>query len=181
MPESDAVVPLANQLMPRFDLVVAANFWLPAGHRLFATNHPWRKPGQVLDFDGCPAVLQTMFCVQNSFGAEPMAGLKTGHISFTANMGARPGAFPHSAFFDAGNKRPTGLEAFLKGQKTTQVYIAGAPLENEAKNTALDAMALGYPTFLFSDTTKARAVSEKQKTLDLLAGEGVGIMPSASF
>ena len=181
VPESGGLVPVINRLMPRFDLVVAANFWLPAGHRLFAANHLWRKPGQALDFDGYPAILQTMFCVQNSFGAEFMAGLNTEQISFAATMGTGPGAFPHSAFFDAGDKRPTGLESFLKNQKATQVYIAGMPLEKEVKNTALDAMGLGCPTFLFSDACKPRLESEKQKTLDLLAGNGVQLLPSTSF
>ena len=69
VPGGNDVIPIANDLMEQFDLVVATQDWHPANHGSFAANHPWRKPGQVIDLHGLPQVLWTIHCVQDTFGA----------------------------------------------------------------------------------------------------------------
>ena len=44
VPQGDEIVPLANRLATRFEWVVAAQDWHPAGHTSFASAHPGRKP-----------------------------------------------------------------------------------------------------------------------------------------
>ena len=79
--KSDEIIPLANQLMEQFDLIVASQDWHPAIHKSFAANHPWRMPGQIVDLNGIPQLLWTMHCVQESFGAEMVAELNLSKIS----------------------------------------------------------------------------------------------------
>ena len=52
--EGNLLIPIANALMPKFDLVLATQDWHPATHGSFAANHPWRRPGQVIDLNGLP-------------------------------------------------------------------------------------------------------------------------------
>jgi nicotinamidase/pyrazinamidase len=54
VPRGDEVVPVANRLQPRFDLVVATQDWHPAGHGSFASMHPGRKSGDLAELAGLP-------------------------------------------------------------------------------------------------------------------------------
>ena len=51
VPDGDAVVPVANRVMPRFELVVATQDWHPAGHASFAGRHPGRAVGDMIELD----------------------------------------------------------------------------------------------------------------------------------
>ena len=75
----------------------------------------------------------------------------------------------HSGFFDNGHKNATGLGDYLKQQKVTEVYVVGLATDYCVKFTALDAVGLGFRTFLITDACKgvesqegdvARAVNE---------------------
>ena len=57
VPKGNEVVPVANQLMAEFDLVVATQDWHPAGHGSFASSHPGHKVGDVIDLNGLPQIL----------------------------------------------------------------------------------------------------------------------------
>jgi nicotinamidase/pyrazinamidase len=156
--DSDTVLPIANALMPYFDVVVATQNWYPANHGSFAANHLWRKPGQVIDLQGLPQVLRIMHCVQNSFGANLHSGLNTVHrtpfgegVSNIIQKGTDAGLDSYSAFFDNGKRKETGLKAYFKAENIDTVYIMGLGMESCVKHTALDAVSLGYKTFLIED------------------------------
>ena len=57
VPDGDAVVPVANALAPRYELVVATRDFHPASHLSFAVNHPGKQPYEMTDLDGLPQVL----------------------------------------------------------------------------------------------------------------------------
>ena len=48
----DQIVPVANRLAQRFDVVVASQDWHPAGHSSFANSHPDRQAFDVTTVDG---------------------------------------------------------------------------------------------------------------------------------
>ena len=52
VPEGDAVIPLANRLQERFELVVATQDWHPADHGSFAVSHPGHEPGETIELEG---------------------------------------------------------------------------------------------------------------------------------
>ena len=43
VPGGDGVIPVINDLMPEYDLVVATQDWHPADHGSFAANHEGRE------------------------------------------------------------------------------------------------------------------------------------------
>src|SRR5882757_11132844 len=75
--DGDRVIPIANQLIPKFELVVATQDWHPANHGSFAANHPGKKPGEMIELNGLPQILWPTHCVQNTKGAEFAPGLLT--------------------------------------------------------------------------------------------------------
>lgn len=157
VPDSPALVGVLNQIMVNYDLVVAANFNLPADHVMFAANHLWRKPGQTVIFQGDPVLMHYLFCVPDSFGAEFIPGLKTDKIAFTALMGTDSLTPPHSAFFDVEKKQDTGLAAFLASQNVTELDIAGMPLDAEVQHSLEDALALGFEAKILTEACRGRS------------------------
>ncbi len=169
VPGSQELIPIINQLTSRFDVVVAANFWMQPDHISFATSHPWRRPGQEVQIQDSSVRLHHIFGVPGSFGAEFIPGLITQQIAFIAHMGSDSKLPPHSAFFDAGNKRDTGLASFLKEKQVTDVYLAGMPLEREVKNSALDCASLGFQAFIVKEACAGTSYEVAEKALgDLL-------------
>jgi nicotinamidase/pyrazinamidase len=152
--EGDLVVPLANQLMHRFPLVVATQDWHPAKHGSFAANHPGAKPGDVVDLHGLPQVLWPVHCVQDTPGAAFHRDLDVKRIAQVFRKGTDPLVDSYSGFFDNGHRKATGLSEFLKGRGVDEVYVLGLATDYCVKSTALDACALGFRTFLIEDACR---------------------------
>lgn len=169
VPDGDAVVPVANALMPRFSLVVATQDWHPAGHGSFAAQHPGRAPGQVITLGGVPQVLWPTHCVQHTRGAEFAAGLERARIGRVFVKGTDPEIDSYSGFFDNGRRKATGLGEFLREAGVDEVTVLGLATDYCVKFTALDALSLGLRVQLVVDGCRgvelqagdcARAIAE---------------------
>ncbi|MEY3367437.1 MAG: hypothetical protein RI973_592 [Bacteroidota bacterium] len=165
VPGSDELIACINEQVAKHDLLIAANFHQPANHCTFAANHPWRRPGQTIDIGGRPTLLTHLFGVQGSFGAEWMPGLSTQGIAFTALMGAEADIPPYSAFYDADKQRDTSLNDFLAANQVDALCLAGIPLDEVVRNTALDSLALGYRTSLLVPCCRARLPEQAREVL----------------
>ena len=141
--EGDRVVPLVNELQKRFDLVVATKDWHPPGHSSFESLWP-------------------PHCVQNTEGAEFVAGLDTSRIAHTFLKGTDPAVDSYSGFFDNEHKRSTGLGDYLRAQGVTGVTVCGLATDYCVKNTVLDALREGF---------RVRAVSEAMRAVNLRPGD----------
>lgn len=181
VPGSQSLAPVVNRLTEAFEPVVAANFHLPANHVMFAGNHSWRYPGQVIEIEGSPTLLHTIFCVQHSFGAAFIPDLDTRKIVFTAEMGTDPTTPARSAFFDHQQKRHTGLGDFLHSKNATEIYLAGMPLENEVLLTAMDSIDLGFRPILIGDACLARSREAGISALEQLQSRQVEIVQSSQI
>jgi nicotinamidase/pyrazinamidase len=151
VPEGDTVVPMANQLMPLFDLVVATQDWHPAEHGSFAINHPGKKPGEVIMLDGLSQILWPVHCVQRTGGAELAKALDRRCLERIFQKGTDPLIDSYSGFFDNGHRRATGLGEYLKAHGATEIFILGLATDYCVKYTALDARTLGFKTVLIED------------------------------
>jgi nicotinamidase/pyrazinamidase len=151
---ADQLIPIANKLMSHFDLVVATQDWHPANHGSFAANHPWRKPGQVIELNGLSQILWPIHCVEGSFGAEFVQELNTDKIDKVFPKGTDVGIDSYSGFFDNGHQKSTGMSDFLQEKDVKEVYVMGLAADYCVKFTALDAAELGFETYLISDATK---------------------------
>lgn len=165
----DQVIPIANRLASQFKIVAATQDWHPANHGSFAANHPGRQIGEVIVLNDLPQVLWPVHCVQNTPGAEFVAGLARGKISKVFQKGTDPAIDSYSGFFDNGHRKKTGLGDWLSEQKVRDVYVMGLATDYCVKFTALDARTLGFNVFLVEDACRgvdlkpgdvARAIEE---------------------
>lgn len=152
--EGNLLIPIANALMPKFDLVIATQDWHPATHGSFAANHPWRRPGQVIDLNGLPQVLWPIHCVQESFGAEFVQSLNTAGIHKVFVEGTDPEIDSYSGFFDNGHRKATGLGDYLKEMGVSEVWVMGIATDYCVKFTVLDALELGFKVNLIEDACR---------------------------
>ncbi len=143
--EGDRIIPFANEMQKRFDLVVASQDWHPADHGSFADNHNL-EPGQIVDLNGIDQILWPVHCVQDTFGAEFIKGLDTGGIARVFRKGSNPKIDSYSAFFDNDHRSSTGLSEYLKERGVEQLYIVGLATDYCVKFTALDSVRQGFDT-----------------------------------
>ncbi len=151
VPDGDIIVTKANELMDKFEHVIAVIDWHPATHISFAGNHLWRKIGQTMSIDGLDQKLSPFHCVVDSFGAHLYPSLKKEKITHAIQQGTETSIDDYSAFFDADKRRNTGLGEYLIAKKIEQVFIMGLGLEEGVKYTALDALALDFKVVVITD------------------------------
>jgi len=151
VPRGDEVLPLANELQRRFDLVVATQDWHPPDHGSFAANHPGKKPGDRVMLDGIEQILWPVHCVQETHGAEFAASFDTSRIAHVFHKGTDPQIDSYSTFFDNAHRRETGLADYLKERSIRNIYLMGLALDYCVKYSTLDARQLGLNTHVILD------------------------------
>lgn len=151
VPDSDRIIPLINKLIPEFEFIVATKDWHPGNHGSFASNHSGKKVGDIVDLAGIKQFLWPEHCIQNTKGSEFYEELNISGINAVFEKGTNPMVDSYSGFFDNGRKQSTGLDDYLKKYGIKQVYIVGVATDYCVKFTALDAVVLGYETFLIVD------------------------------
>ncbi|QDU90346.1 nicotinamidase/pyrazinamidase [Pirellulimonas nuda] len=150
----DAVIPVANRLMPGYALVVATQDWHPADHLSFASQHPGKQVGQVTTVAGLEQVLWPDHCVQGTPGAQLAAGLNLGGVDHVVRKGADRAIDSYSGFFDNDRRTATGLGEYLRQQGVTALDVMGLATDYCVKYTALDAVGLGFETTLLVEGTR---------------------------
>jgi nicotinamidase/pyrazinamidase len=151
VPHGDEVVPIANELQSRFDVVVATKDWHPPEHGSFAVNHPAKKPGDRIILDGIEQILWPVHCVQNTRGAEFADSFDTSRIAHVFHKGIDPLIDSYSTFFDNAHRRHTGLAHCLETRGIKDIYLVGLALDYCVKYSALDARHLGLDTHVILD------------------------------
>lgn len=180
VPEGDQVIPVANRVQEYFDLVIATADWHPPGHGSFASAHPGREAGDVIELSGLSQVLWPDHCVQHSEGAEFPPVLHTAKIAKVIHKGMDPGIDSYSGFFDNGRKNATGLDEYLRERGIDTIYVMGLATDYCVKYTALDAVSLGYETWLIEDGCRGVevALGDIERALGEMAVAGVHVVKS---
>jgi nicotinamidase/pyrazinamidase len=183
VPRADEVLPVINELVRAFPLVVATQDWHPGDHGSFAANQPGHHPGEVIELGGLPQILWPVHCVQGTFGAEFVQGLDVSRFAAVFRNGTESGLDSYSGFFDNGHRKETGLGAWLSRQGVDEVYVAGVATEYCVKFTALDAVALGFPTRLVRDACRGIDLSpgDVDRAVADLRAKGVQITTSSAL
>ena len=150
--EGDEIVPIINELLPKFDLVIFTKDWHPTGMEAFASSHKGKKPfDSYTNSDGEEDTLWPDHCVANTRGAELHEGIDFGLINgdfYIFKKGLEKDCHPYSGF------GADGLESFLNGRGVHEVYIVGLALDYCVKDTAIDAAMKGFDTVVIEDGTK---------------------------
>jgi nicotinamidase/pyrazinamidase len=188
--DGDKVIPIANRLQAHFELIAATQDWHPADHGSFAASHPGRKPGELIDLHGLPQVLWPVHCVQESAGADFHKRLDMTRVERVFRKGTDPAIDSYSGFFDNGHRKSTGLGDFLKSRGVTDLYVCGLATDYCVKFTALDAVRLGFRTWVVEDACRGvnlkpgdaeRALAEmKAKGIRLTRSHSIGGGPSSA-
>jgi nicotinamidase/pyrazinamidase len=183
VPDGDAVIPVANRVQGRFDLVVATQDWHPPNHGSFAVSHPGRRLGEVVDLDGLQQVLWPVHCVQRTPGANLASGLDTHCIARTFQKGTDPRIDSYSGFFDNGHRRATGLGDYLRARGVTAVHVLGLATDYCVRFTALDALGLGLDTSLLADGCRGVGLRQGDvaRALAEMRAAGAHIVQSADL
>lgn len=126
-PEGDRVVPVINELMDHFPLVVASKDW---------------HPSQTVHFQRWP-----VHCVRNTPGAEFHPNLRADRINQTFLKGTGDKDDGYSAF-EATN---IDLATYLREKGVTDLFVTGLTTEYCVKASALDAQRNGFRTYVVKD------------------------------
>ena len=151
VPHGNEVIPLANELQQRFELVLATQDWHPPNHGSFAANHRGKKPGDRIMLDGIEQILWPVHCVQNTKGVEFAPSFDTSRIAHIFHKGIDPKIDSYSTFFDNAHRRETGLADYLKKRAINEIYLMGLALDYCVKYSTLDARQLGLNTYVIVD------------------------------
>lgn len=151
VPDGDAVIPIANQLQPYFDLVIATKDWHPQDHTSFASNHPGTKMGDLIMLGNLSQVMWPDHCVQESKGSNFHPQLDTSHIDKIIYKGTDKNIDSYSAFFDNAHLRATGLTDYLQNENIKEIYIMGLATDYCVKFSCLDAVLLGFNVHVIED------------------------------
>ncbi|MFC4871599.1 bifunctional nicotinamidase/pyrazinamidase [Negadavirga shengliensis] len=170
--EGDSIIPVINALQKKFDLIVATQDWHPANHRSFAANNKGRQVGEIIDLAGIEQVLWPVHCVENTEGAAFHKNLDREKWARIFQKGTNPVVDSYSGFFDNNRMGETGLGKYLKKKGVEKVFIAGLATDYCVKFTVMDALSLGFKTYLIEDATRGvnlsptdteRSVTEMRK------------------
>lgn len=158
--KGDEILPLVNKLVDLpFDLIVATQDWHPSDHGSFAEKYG-KHPGQHVKLGGVDQILWPVHCVQESFGAELSSELNVQKVQKTFFKGTEKDIDSYSTFFDNGHKKSTGLEDYLLSKGITDVYLAGLATDYCVKFSALDAIKLGFNTYVVVDACRGINLKE---------------------
>lgn len=176
--KGDRVIPVANRLMPGYPLVVATQDWHPAAHRSFASQHPAKQVGDVIELKGLTQVLWPDHCIQGTDGAQFAPGLNQGGIDHVVRKGTDSSIDSYSGFFDNARRKSTGLQDYLRKEGVKEVHIVGLATDYCVKFTALDAVGLGFTTKVIQEGVRGVELNDGdcQAAIDEMTRSGIEII-----
>ena len=144
VPDGDAVVAVANALMPRFEAVVLTQDFHPAGHSSFASEHPGRAPYETVSMAYGEQTLWPDHCVIGTAGADFHPALDTRHAQVVVRKGFRRAVDSYSAFRENDRATTTGLAGWLRERGVRRTVLVGLALDFCVAYSARDARREGF-------------------------------------
>ncbi len=159
VPGGDKVVPVINELMKQFPVVVASKDW---------------HPRQTIHFQKWP-----VHCVHNTRGAEFHPALVSERIQqvFLKGTGNRDDGY---SAYEATN---LDLKQFLVEHGVKELYVTGLATDYCVRASALDSVKHGFKTFVVTDAVAAVNVQpdDGAKALEELSDAGIGLVTSGNL
>lgn len=177
--EGEEIIPIINSLQKCFDFVIATQDWHPKNHNSFASIHQ-KNVGETILLKGKEQILWPTHCVQNTKGAGFHPKLNLSNFNKIFRKGEMKDIDSYSGFFDNHKEHNTGLNDYLKKNSVVDVYVSGLATDYCVKFTALDALSLGFNTFLIKDACQGveREKGDIEKALKEITNKG-GIIISS--
>ena len=137
----------------------------------------------VIEADYGQQVLWPDHCIQGARGADFHPELDTRPVSLIVRKGTNPAIDSYSGFFENDRKTPTGLEPYLKGLGLREIYLGGLATDYCVYFTAMDAVRLGFETYLIEDACRGVDFPEGnvKRSLDDMRARGVTVLTSGDI
>lgn len=157
--EGDQVVPVINNLISQFPLVVASMDWHPVESKHF---EKWPS-----------------HCVRQTDGADMHKDLHMSMIEKIFLKGTDGNDDGYSAF-EATN---IDLEEYLVNRGITDLYIAGLATDYCVKESVLSALQKGFNTYVVTDAIRPVEVNpgDGEKALEEMASKGASLVISSEI
>ena len=154
-------------------LIFATQDWHPPNHVSFYTNHPGKKPFEVIDVDGRKQVLWPPHCVQGTEGARIL--VDNNLFRAAVQKGRDPRYDSYSGFQDDGGQK-TEMDTILRLNGIETVVVYGIATDYCVKATALDAAKAGYKVIVVKELCRGVAPDTIEKALKEMRSAGVLIV-----
>jgi len=153
--------------------IFATQDWHPPNHVSFYTNHPGKKPFEVIDVDGRKQVLWPPHCVQGTEGARIL--VDNNLFRAAVQKGRDPRYDSYSGFQDDGGQK-TEMDTILRLNGIETVVVYGIATDYCVKATALDAAKAGYKVIVVKELCRGVAPDTIEKALKEMRSAGVLIV-----
>ncbi len=150
--DGDEIIPVINDLLPKYDLVIFTKDWHHPAMYAFASQYPGKQPfDKYTNEQGEEDILWPDHCVENTRGAnlhDDIQFEKCGKDFYIFKKGQMVHYHPYSGFSG------TDLADFLREKNVTLVDIVGLATDYCVKDTALDAVKEGFETTIIWEGCK---------------------------
>jgi nicotinamidase/pyrazinamidase len=172
----DEIIPVINDLLKRFNLVIFTKDWHPEKMEAFASPKEGKQPFEkYTNSKGKEDTLWPVHCVQNTKGADLHGDIDLGLIKgdfYIFKKGMKEKEHPYSGF------GAEELEEFLKEKEVHQVFVCGLALDFCVKDTALDAAKKGFNTVVVLDGTRAISGDGVKQTMEEFLDNNIKVIES---
>lgn len=145
VPDANAILPVIEEVAEKFDNLVMAQDWHPAGHSSFASTHAGKAPFETTEMPYGTQVLWPDHCAQGTPGAELMLpDTLQQRAEAVIRKGYRPEIDSYSAFMENDQKTPTGLGGYMRERGFERAVFVGLALDFCVGFSALDARKIGF-------------------------------------
>jgi nicotinamidase/pyrazinamidase len=183
--DGDAIIPVVNQLLRRFDHAFATQDWHPNGHTSFASAHPGKQPYDIIEMAYGNQVLWPDHAIAGTPTAAIHPAIDQTRIEVIIRKGFRSSLDSYSAFFENDRQTPTGLEAWLRQRGFSRIFLCGLATDFCVAWSAEDAVRLGFTVVVVEDACRGIGLpapdgrSTIETTRDALIAGGVRFVDSA--
>jgi len=178
VPNSLEIIPVINNLLPNYDLVVFTKDWHPEQMDCFASTHNKEPFTSFINKQGKEDTLWPDHCVQGTFGAEIHNDIDFSKITgdfYIFKKGLNKDTHPYSGF------GAEGLTDFLKERNVDEVHICGLALDYCVADTAIDAVKENFKTVIVLDGTRGIADETTWKAFQNFYDYGIQVVETWEF
>ena len=154
-------------------ILFATQDWHPGDHVSFYTNHPGKKPFEMIVIEGRNQVMWPPHCVQGTENAKVL--VDNNPFLAIVKKGQDTRYDSYSGFQDDGGQK-TEMDKILKRNKIKKLVIYGIATDYCVKATAMDAKDAGYNVIVIKGLSKGVAPDTTQKALGEMKSKGITIL-----
>lgn len=181
--DGDKIVPVINNIMNKFEIIVATQDWHPQDHVSFASNHKGKNVFDQVEIDGINQILWPDHCVQGTEGADLQKDLNIKSINLILRKGMNPAVDSYSAFTENDMKTITGLHGYLNTLNVAEVFVCGLATDVCVYYTATDSVKYGFKTTVVADAARGidNPPGNLERILNDMRNKGINVINTSEL